>query len=116
MRHILIAVALAASWAAGDAVAGNHTGCPPGLAKKSPACIPPGQAKKRYDNPRYDARDHRYRRGEVIRGDYVLIEDPWRHGLDRGKNYVRLGNYVYRIDRQTREVLDLIGAVSAILN
>lgn len=90
--------------------------CPPGLAKKNPPCVPPGLAQKRHDADRYFDRDDRYRRGDRIRGDYIVIDDPYRYGLNRGDSYARIGNYVYRIDRQTREVLDLIGAVSAILN
>ncbi len=75
--------------------------CPPGLAKKDVPCVPPGQVK-------------RYRVGEVLPRDYVWIDDPGRWGLDGG-GYVRLGDYVYRIDRETREVLNLIGAVADIL-
>ena len=81
--------------------------CPPGLAKKAVPCVPPGQAKK------YG--DYRYKRGDYL-NDYVLIDRPYRYGLNRGDTYVRVGNYVYRINRETREVLDLIGAVNAILN
>ena len=39
--------------------------CPPGLAKKDPACIPPGQAKKMDD----DRRDRDHRRGRDHRRD-----------------------------------------------
>ncbi|WP_425090695.1 excinuclease ABC subunit A [Tropicimonas sp. S265A] len=77
----------------------NH--CPPGLAKKSPACIPPGQVGK----------------GTVLRpGTYDLLDRPWRFGLERGKSYARFGDIIVEINKDTREVLDLIGAVDAILN
>ncbi|WP_375173321.1 excinuclease ABC subunit A [Pseudooceanicola sp.] len=85
---------------------GQTQGCPPGLAKKSPACVPPGLAKK----------------GGLQIGDrlvderYIVIRDPARYGLDPYGTYYRGDGYVYRVDRETREVLDLIGAVSAILN
>lgn len=96
------------------AEAGNHKSkhnnkgaksshCPPGLAKKNPPCVPPGQAKK-------------YGRGDYIYRDYDVIRDPERYGLRKGDNYYRVGDYVYRVDKDTREVLDLIGAVDAILN
>jgi len=78
-------------------------GCPPGLAKKHNGCLPPGQAKK-------------WHRGERIRGDYILIRDPDRYRLDRRNTYWRSGDYVYRVEPQTGKVLDLIGAVSALLN
>ncbi|MGR3759587.1 hypothetical protein ACUXV3_05575 [Roseobacteraceae bacterium NS-SX3] len=84
--------------------AGAVKHCPPGLAKKNPPCIPPGQAKKIYG------------RGDILHGDYVLIEYPDRYGLDPRHTYYRLGDHVYRVDRETKEVLDLIGAVAAVLH
>ncbi|WP_037307064.1 hypothetical protein [Ruegeria halocynthiae] len=77
--------------------------CPPGLAKKAVPCVPPGQVKKLY------------RTGDRIDRDYIRINDPYRYGLNRGGNYVRAGGYVYRIDPDTRKVLNLIGAVVDIL-
>jgi hypothetical protein len=96
------------------AEAGNHKSdkvktsagigqCPPGLAKKNNGCLPPGQAKK-------------YGIGDRIDGGYIIIRDPDRYGLDRDQTYYRVGDYVYRVDRETREVLDLIGAIAAVLN
>lgn len=83
---------------------GNGHGCPPGLAKKDNGCLPPGQAKKIYGT------------GERLDGEYIIIDRPDRFDLDRDGTYYRVGDYVYRVDRETREVLALIGAVSAILN
>lgn len=113
--HIII-TATAAAFVGLSAEAGNHkysTGhsrgvvgaadCPPGLAKKNPPCVPPGQARK-------------YGRGDVINEDYWIIRNPGRHGLDPDETYYRVGDYVYRVDRETREVLDLIGAVVRVLN
>lgn len=77
--------------------------CPPGLAKKAVPCIPPGQAKK-------------YRRGDYIYDGYVRIDDPGRWGLRRNGYYVRAGDYVYEVNRETHEVLNLIGAFADILN
>lgn len=77
--------------------------CPPGLAKKAVPCVPPGQVK------------NLYRVGDRINRDYYWINDPYRYGLNRGGNYVRAGDYVYRIDPETRKVLNLIGAVADIL-
>ncbi|MCA0134473.1 excinuclease ABC subunit A [Pseudosulfitobacter pseudonitzschiae] len=116
MRRLMVLFAVAVASVGVTAEAGSHkTGkehsggayktinCPPGLAKKNPPCVPPGQARK-------------YNRGDVINGDYIIIRDPGRYGLDRGQTYYRVGDYVYRVDRDTREVLDLIGAVARILN
>lgn len=87
-------------------------GCPPGLAKKNPPCVPPGQAKKYIDKSDY----RRYRVGDRIDNDYFWIDSPGRYGLNRDGYYLRSGEYVYRVDRQTREVLNLIGAVIDVLN
>ena len=115
-------------------------GCPPGLAKKSPACIPPGQAKKldgRHDddrrvcidrkgayveredafryNDRYD-QVYSYRVGDRLRGDYVLIPSPDLYGLDRYGTYYRAGDGVYQVDKDTMEVMAIIGLASRLLN
>ncbi|TMV08832.1 hypothetical protein FGK63_06840 [Ruegeria sediminis] len=85
-------------------VAGTGVGhCPPGLAKKAVPCVPPGQVK------------NRYKVGDYITRDYVWINDPDRYGLRRDGYYVRAGDYVYSVNRQTHEVLNLIGAVADIL-
>jgi len=87
------------------AMAKNKAGhCPPGLTKKSVPCVPPGQAKKLYRN------------GDFIYSDYRWINDPYRYGLNRNYSYIRAGDYVYRVDPETRKVLNLIGAVVDILN
>lgn len=83
--------------------------CPPGLMKKSPRCIPPGQAKK-----------YGYNVGNRLpNGDYDYIRDPSRYRLPRlgrGESYYRIGDNYLRIDRETREVLELIDAIGAVLN
>ena len=87
------------------ASAKNKAGhCPPGLSKKSVPCVPPGQAK------------NIYHKGEFINGDYRWINNPYRYGLNRNDYYLRAGDYVYRVDPETRKVLNLIGAVADILN
>lgn len=77
--------------------------CPPGLAKKAVPCAPPGQAK-------------RYRVGDHIYGGYKPIGNPSRWGLRRNGYYVQAGDYVYEVNRETHEVLNLIGAIADILN
>ena len=49
MRSILLAAMLLAFGVTEPVFAGPK-GCPPGLAKKSPACVPPGHAKKGGDD------------------------------------------------------------------
>ncbi|QHQ34522.1 excinuclease ABC subunit A [Algicella marina] len=113
-RTLAIASLLAAT-SLTPAMADNNRHCPPGLAKKSPACVPPGQAKK-WHRDDDDRRHTRYHRGDRYDDDVIFIRDPERYGLRRGESYIRSGDYVFRVNRETREVLDLIGAVSAILN
>ena len=78
--------------------------CPPGLVKKDPACVPPGLAKKGYGI------------GDRIDGDYTLIRNPDRWGLDDGKTYYRVGDTVYRVDPETKAVLDILGALVTLSN
>lgn len=82
--------------------------CPPGLAKKNPPCVPPGQAKQ--------DRQIRYREGDRIRDGYVLLRDPYRYDLDPALTYWRVGEYLYRVDPETGRVLAALGLLSALLN
>ena len=74
--------------------------CPPGLAKKNPPCVPPGQVGKsyrigeRYGEDGYWDDDYR-RRYELPR-------------LPRGESYYRIGDSFLRVDDETRLVLELI--------
>ncbi|GGG59569.1 hypothetical protein GCM10011415_01800 [Salipiger pallidus] len=88
-------------------------GCPPGLASKG--CVPPGQAKKMYKDRSDDRGEHRWRTGDRLTGDYVIIRDPQRYGLRDG-TYYRSGGEVFRVDPDTRRILDVIGAVAALTN
>ena len=67
-----------------------YVGCPPGLAKKSPACVPPGLAKQHYI-------------GQALPSFYASnylplgLRDIYR---DNDDYYYRWGDgYVYRVDR-----------------
>lgn len=82
--------------------------CPPGLAKKNPPCIPPGQARK-YGN----------RVGDTLRvGDYIVIRDPHRYDLEqrRGWDYYRDDDRIYRVDSGTRKVLAVMNLIDAFTN
>jgi hypothetical protein len=96
---LFAAAALAVSVTAVDAGNGKH--CPPGLAKKG-SCVPPGQMK-------------RYGVGDIIIGGYHPVTLPARH-RKRDGYYIRAGDYVYEIDRDTHKVLNLVGAIADILN
>ena len=77
--------------------------CPPGLAKKNPACMPPGQYKKYYRGdyiPDFRSYDRlRYR-------EYGL---PYP-GDDR--RYIRIGNDAYLIAEATQRVIEVINLLN----
>ena len=154
---LTLAAVAAFQFAAAPALAGNTRNCPPGLAKKSPACVPPGLAKKgvserdfremQRDEDRYRDDDYiydRYRRGDRLprdryvildEGDRVIFEgreyivvdtdngtvlrrgDDW-YRLPRydDSQYVRIGDAILRVDRETKQVIELIELVDLILS
>lgn len=82
--------------------------CPPGLAKKNPPCVPPGQIGKSY------------RIGDTYSGDgYWNGDERRRYGLPRlspGESYYRVGDRFLRVDDDTRLVLELIEVFAATTN
>lgn len=97
-RPFLLALALALPAQA----APPHGGCPPGLAKKSPACVPPGLA-----------RQAGWSVGERFDGDLRRI-DRTRYGLPPlrdGEAYIRVGDQILRLDREERIILDIVDLV-----
>jgi hypothetical protein len=86
--------------------------CPPGLAKKNPPCVPPGQARNQ--GLRYGSRV-----GDQLRiGDYIVIRDPRRYDLERrdGWRYYRDGERIYRVDSTTNRVLAIMDLIEAFSN
>lgn len=81
--------------------------CPPGLARKSPACLPPGQARKGLV-------------GRIVEwNDVHLIRKPGLYGLAQapdGQRYAIVDGRLVRIDAGTAKVLSVIRAVDAILD
>ncbi len=78
--------------------------CPPGLAKKNPACMPPGLYKKFY-------------RGDIIPRDIGFQRMDYRdYGLRAprdGHSYVRIGRDAYLIAEGTRRVIEAINLFDA---
>lgn len=101
---------------------GHASHCPPGLAKKSPACVPPGQARHHRNRDNDRDRDHvRYGNGigEVLRvGDYTIIRDTDRYGFEDRDNwrYYRDGDRAYRVDTNTNKVLAVLNLIQAFSN
>lgn len=83
------------------------TRCPPGLAKKSAACVPPGQARNGLVGRVVDWRDV-----HVVRkpGLYGLAQAP------RGQHYAIIDGRLVRIEANTAKVLSVIRTVDAILD
>lgn len=87
--------------------------CPPGLAKKSPACLPPGQAKKHLQDRNDDddnvmrAPLHAYRVGDFVRDDCVIVSRYRYQSLPAG-TYCRYENRLMRIDPQSRAILTIL--------
>lgn len=124
VRPLILVVIATLAMGTGAALAGNdkgkgarHSGpgiianCPPGLAKKNPPCVPPGQAKKAYS-----AHRPHYNVGDRINSDYRIIRDIDRYGLPNGQLYYLVGREVFRISPDTGRVLAFIGLVDALLN
>ncbi len=99
---LLLATALAT-----PAAAQGRAGCPPGLAKKSPACVPPGLAGKSW------------RTGDRYDGPWVPV-DWWRYDLPRprpGEAWIRVGDdVVVRVDDDTRAIVDILRLATVVLS
>jgi hypothetical protein len=104
---LLIAVGMMLAAPLLHPASGMAVACPPGLAKKDPPCIPPGQVRRGGDD------DH------VGRGDLVYLDDYARHGLPGlpyGQRYAVVDGQIVVIDADTYEVLQLIRVFTALTN
>ncbi|MEQ7873379.1 hypothetical protein ABDK56_05170 [Sphingomonas sp. ASV193] len=80
-------------------------GCPPGLAKKNNGCLPPGQAKKRYNvGQRYY--------GSRLMG-YNQLPDYYqqRYAYDPYARYAYDNGYYYQVDPRTQLISRVLGAL-----
>ena len=81
--------------------------CPPGLAKKTPQCKPPGQASRMFREGQRLSSNYRYYTPYsdipmVFRDEYDLTNDY---------RYIYRNNLIYVVDPQTRLVRDILEAV-----
>lgn len=81
--------------------------CPPGLAKKSPACVPPGQAKRMFEQ------GQRIPSGYEYFTDYNRIPDAYRSQVPylESNRYIYRDNRVYIVDPTTRLVTRIIDLI-----
>lgn len=100
--------------------------CPPGLAKKDPPCVPPGQAK-RAGTPEVvvvpvltpevvvvtpEVPLPRYQVGDILPDDYVILADPRVFNPLIDVIYVSYGGYLYVVERASDVVLIRLGPTS----
>ena len=84
-------------------------GCPPGLAKKTPACVPPGQAKKLFNVGQRVPLGYRGLLG--YNGLPYDIRDRYGAGLDPYSRYIYQDDYLYRVDPRTMIVSQILRAI-----
>lgn len=81
-------------------------GCPPGLARKNPPCVPPGQAKKLAPGQRFSSAY-----GAPYSYNQIPQDLRRQHGFDpRDRYYYGNGN-LYQVDPKTMIVQQVIGAL-----
>lgn len=92
-----------------EALARKYGGalCPPGLAKKSPACMPPGQAKRLFHDGQRLSRNYRY----YTPYDNIPISLRDRYELNDQYRYIYRNNMIYVVDPTTRLITNIINAV-----
>jgi hypothetical protein len=82
-------------------------GCPPGLAKKNPPCVPPGIAKQQF------AIGQRFVRGTL--NPYAYGQIPYdlrsQYGLTPYDRYYYGNGYLYGVDPRTMLVQRVVGAL-----
>lgn len=91
--------------------------CPPGLAKKNPPCVPPGQAKKGVTTDQWLNRD---RTGDVVQSrDLIYLDDFERYDLPQlpyGQRYAVVDDRIVVIDPESYQILKLIRVFTALGN
>lgn len=115
IKTILAATAAALALTGAPALAETVKHCPPGLAKKDPACVPPGQVGKSWTPDRV------YIEGDRIRGDYVIIpEAEWEElsltPIADDTVYVVIDNQIVRVKQSNLVVIEPVRILENVLN
>ena len=92
-----------------EALARKYGGalCPPGLAKKTPQCMPPGQAKRLFREGQRLSSNYRY---YTPYSDIPLVLRD-RYDLDDDYRYIYRDNVIYTVDPTTRLITSVIDAI-----
>lgn len=85
----------------------SGAGCPPGLAKKNNGCLPPGQAKKRYQVG-HTLPDGLW--GDSLTDELLALLSP----PPRGYTYRRVDGDVLLVAEATKKVIDAVVMLSAV--
>ena len=100
----------------GNGRGGDAQNCPPGLAKKDPPCVPPGQARQGVTTEEWL---NRHSIGDQVDDDeYVYLENYdyvyWNAlpALGDGEAYVVLNDGIIVLDRETSTILSLINMLA----
>ncbi len=56
-----------------------------------------------------------YQVGDRLTTDYMYLYAPERFGLEPDETYYRADGYLFRVDRDTRQVLEVIGLMATLL-
>ncbi len=100
-----------------DAALAQSKICPPGLAKKFPPCVPPGQAKAGVTTSEWLDRD---RTGAVVyRGDLIFLDDYDRYDLPPlpyGQRYAVIDDRIVVVDPESYQILQLIRLFGELAN
>ena len=78
--------------------------CPPGLAKKDPMCIPPGQAKRMFREGQRIGNGYRY----YTPYGNIPLDYRTTYNLDDDYRYIYRNNYIYEVDPATSLVTRVI--------
>lgn len=80
--------------------------CPPGLAKKTPACVPPGQASRSFREGQRVGKGYGYT-------PYANIPEALRnqYNLDDDNRYIYRDNTIYQVDPATSIVTRIINTI-----
>ena len=101
----------------GNVAFADSKGCPPGLAKKNPPCVPPGQAKRGVTGHQWQGRDQI---GDVVnRDDLIFLDDYGLYDLPplrNGQRYAVVNDQIVVIDAETFAILQLIRVFTALAN
>jgi hypothetical protein len=81
--------------------------CPPGLANRTPACVPPGQARRMFNEGQRIPTNY----GAFTSYNDIPMEYRQQYNIPVDQNYIYRDNMVYVVDPRTRLVTDIINLI-----